>query len=49
MAKFTDDTVLLIEGIKGKINEQGEITDAKTKEDLATFTNHFKDLLNTVS
>ncbi len=49
MAKFTEDTVLLIEGIKGKINEQGQITDSKTSEDLTMFTNQFKNLLNTVS
>ncbi|WP_338793793.1 NADPH-dependent FMN reductase [Bernardetia sp. MNP-M8] len=49
MAKFTDDTVLLIEGIKGKINEQGKITDSKTSEDLTLFINQFKNLLNTIS
>ena len=49
MAKFTDDTVLLIEGIKGKINEQGKITDSKTNEDLTLFINQFKNLLNTIS
>ncbi|WP_338815018.1 NADPH-dependent FMN reductase [Bernardetia sp. Wsw4-3y2] len=49
MAKFTDDTVLLIEGIKGKINEQGQITDSKTSEDLTLFINQFKNLLNTIS
>ena len=30
MSKFTDETTLLIPGIKGKINERGEITDSKT-------------------
>lgn len=49
MAKFTEDTVLLIEGVKGKINEQGKIIDSKTSEELTKFANHFKDLLNTVS
>ena len=45
MAKFTDKTTLLIQGIKGKINEQGQITDDKTKESLKDFTDAFKNLL----
>lgn len=45
MAKFTDETTLLIEGIKGKINEKGEITDSKTSEDLIRFANQFKILI----
>lgn len=43
-AKFTTATTLLVQGIKGKIDEQGYITDNKTKEDLIKFTNAFKDL-----
>jgi hypothetical protein len=31
MPKFTDETTLLIQGIKGKINERGEIVDRITK------------------
>lgn len=42
MAKFTTDTTLLIQGIKGKINEQGEITDEKTRQDLVNFIVAFK-------
>ena len=29
MAKFTPDTALLIRGIKGKVNEQGDIIDSR--------------------
>lgn len=42
MTKFTDETTLLIQAIKGKINEQGEITDIKTKEALVQFIEAFK-------
>lgn len=45
MAKFTEATTLLIQGIKGKINAQGEITDPKTKGQLAYFIDHYKDLV----
>src|SRR3954470_7769294 len=33
MTRFNKETTLLIKGIKGKINEQGQISDAKTRED----------------
>jgi NAD(P)H-dependent FMN reductase len=42
MTKFTDETILLIQGIKGKINEQGEITDSKTLQDLKNFIVAYK-------
>lgn len=45
MAKFTIDATLLIQGIKGKINEQGNITDTKTKDDLLKFIEAFKKLV----
>lgn len=45
MTKFTVETTLLIQGIKGKINEQGQITDDKTKNDFTKFINAFKTLL----
>jgi len=45
VAKFTPGTTLLIPGIKGKINEQGEITDSQAKEGLATFIKAFKALV----
>ena len=44
MATFTPDTTLLIQGVKGKINEEGQITDNKTKDDLVRFSNAFKNL-----
>lgn len=45
MAKFTPDTTILIQGIKGKINEQGIITDDKTKAELTRFIDAFKKLV----
>jgi NAD(P)H-dependent FMN reductase len=45
MAKFTDETTLLIRGVKGKINGEGDITDEKTKVDLAEFLNAFRKLI----
>lgn len=44
-ANFTDHTTLLIRGIKGKINKQGQITDEKTKERVVSFTEGFKKLV----
>ena len=44
MAKFTPETTLLIQGIKGKINYQG-LLDTSTKKDLANFTDAFKKLI----
>lgn len=44
MAKFTAETTLLIRGVKGKLNEAGEITDAETKKDLLNFIEAFKKL-----
>lgn len=42
MANFTDQTTLLIQGIKGKVNQQGQITDKKTIDDLTNFIKAFK-------
>ncbi|WP_281226045.1 NADPH-dependent FMN reductase [Flavobacterium aquiphilum] len=44
MAKFTPETTLLIQGIKGKIDAQG-LLDTSTKKDLANFTDAFKKLI----
>ena len=44
MASFTNETILHIQGIKGKINEQGEITDHKTEEALAAFVKAFRSI-----
>jgi len=49
MTELTDDTTLLIPGIKGKINEQGQIIDQKTIDDLKTFTNAFIALVKNFS
>jgi NAD(P)H-dependent FMN reductase len=45
MSKFTDGTTLLIEGVKGKIKETGEITDAEVEADLMKFIQAYKDLI----
>lgn len=49
MTHFTDRTTLLIQGIKGKINEEGEITDSKTLQDLANFIAAYKTLIKNAS
>ncbi|OJV53182.1 MAG: FMN reductase [Bacteroidetes bacterium 43-16] len=46
MADFNAATTLLIPGIKGKINEQGQITDAVTNTRLEQFLAAFKLLLS---
>lgn len=45
MAKFNDKTTLLIQGIKGKINEQGQLIDEKTKNEFSVFINEYKNLV----
>lgn len=45
MTRFTGETTLLIQGVKGKINQQGEITDANTLQELIRFTDAFKMLI----
>lgn len=45
MANFTDQTTLLITGIKSKINQQGRITDEKTLDDLANFNKAYKTMV----
>jgi NAD(P)H-dependent FMN reductase len=49
MTKFTNETILLIQGIKGKISDTGEIKDCKTKDDLLKFIDAFKGLVNNAS
>ena len=49
MAVFAEETTLLIQGIKGKINEKGAITDSKTLQDLARFTESYKKLIGNAS
>lgn len=43
--RFTDKTTLLIQGVKGKIDGDGSLTDAATKEALHNFLSNFKQLL----
>ena len=44
MTKFTDETTLLIQGINGKINGQGQIMDEKTSEEFINFIEAFKNI-----
>jgi chromate reductase, NAD(P)H dehydrogenase (quinone) len=46
MAKFTNDTTLLIKGIKGKINEYGVIINQPTQNDLMKFMEGFSKLID---
>lgn len=43
MAKFSDSTTLLIQGVKGKINRDGKLTDEKTIIGLSNFIQSFRD------
>ena len=45
MAKFTNETTLLIQGIKGKFDLQGNFTDTETMERLKLFINAFDKLV----
>ncbi|MCS3556448.1 MULTISPECIES: NADPH-dependent FMN reductase [unclassified Sphingobacterium] len=45
MANFTTETTLLISGIKGKINEKGQLTDSKTNIALLNFLDAFENLM----
>lgn len=42
--KFTDETTLLIQGIKGKIDRGGQILDKKTETELEKFVESFNKL-----
>lgn len=46
MAKFTSETTLLIQSIKGKINARGEVTDSETRASLVKFVDAFHSLVN---
>lgn len=46
MAKFTAETCLLIQGIKGKFDEQGVITDNETQKQLDKFIDALKKLID---
>ena len=44
-AQFTEETTLLIQGVKGKVSREGKITDDETKLDLRKFMESFKALI----
>jgi len=46
MAKFTDNTTLLIQGIKGKFDEYGNLTDHETLKQVDNFTKAFINLVS---
>ncbi|MBL0024247.1 MAG: NADPH-dependent FMN reductase [Saprospiraceae bacterium] len=46
MAKFTDETSLLIQGIKGKFDEQGNLIDKETKKQVVKFIDALMKLIN---
>lgn len=48
MARFSNETIFLIAGIKAKINDKGEITDSKTASDFARFIDAYKRLVEEV-
>ena len=49
MSKFTDETTWLIQGIKGKLNARGEITDGKTLDELKRFVIAYQTLIKNAS
>jgi NAD(P)H-dependent FMN reductase len=46
MAKFTNETTLLIQGVKGKFDEQGNLSDLETQKQLDKFITDFNNLVN---
>jgi NAD(P)H-dependent FMN reductase len=42
---FNDETTLLIKGVKGKVDVDGNITDDKTNSDLMSFIKAFEELI----
>lgn len=46
MAKFTNDTTLLIQGVKGKFDKKGNLTDFEILNQLDLFIYNFTNLLN---
>lgn len=45
LANFSTETTLLIEGVKGKIDQHGQIIDKSTFNNLNKFANAFRDLV----
>lgn len=46
MAKFTNETTLLIQGIRGKFDEHGDLSDLDTREKLNAFVKAYINLVN---
>jgi len=46
MAKFTNETTLLIQGVKEKFDEQGNLSDLEIKKQLDKFITDFNNLVN---
>jgi chromate reductase, NAD(P)H dehydrogenase (quinone) len=46
MVKFTDETTLLIQGVKGKFDEQGNLIDNKIYKQLGNFIDAYINLIN---
>jgi len=44
-AELTPETCLLIQGVKGKVNQDGQLTDSLTENELTKFAHAFFDLL----
>lgn len=45
MSKFTEETTLLIQGVKGKFDDQNNLTDTETIKKLNVFIKEFKNLI----
>lgn len=45
-AKLTDDTNLLIQGVKGKVDKDGNIIHSETKASLINFVDSFISLID---
>lgn len=46
MAKFTNETTLLIQGVKGKFDKQGNLVDNEVNQNLNNFINSYVNLVN---
>lgn len=46
LAEFTKETTLLIQGVKGKINDEGKIINENTLNNLTKFAKAFSSLIN---
>ena len=47
--KFTEDTTLLIQGVRGKIDREGNVLNKKTENDLIKFVKSFSELIKETS